>query len=246
SLDLVSFEFGLDSRIGSFAVSGRMDGDSTVVMTMNAGAGPTESRMHVDNGLLLDAALSLRMAASGALREGNEFTTHVFDPSSMSERDVVVRVGPRETIIVPDSARLEGGRWIPTVLDTVPVYRVEQQFGGVPIANYIDEDGQIVRAESPLGFTIERTYYELARQEWQAGRSAELALGYGALIEGTAIAANADLSDVVARPSLNVRLGGVELEGFDLEGGRQSLRGDTLMITREQSFSASYALPYTG
>src|SRR5690606_18970243 len=135
SLDLVSFEFGLDSRIGSFAVSGRMDGDSTVVMTMNAGAGPTESRMHVDNGLLLDAALSLRMAASGALREGNEFTTRVFDPSSMSERDVVVRVGPRETIIVPDSARLEGGRWIPTVLDTVPVYRVEQQFGGVTIAN---------------------------------------------------------------------------------------------------------------
>src|SRR5690606_19348377 len=57
---------------------------------------------------------------------------------------------------------------------------------------------------------------------------------------------NADLSDVVARPSLNVRLGGVELEGFDLEGGRQSLRGDTLVITREQSFSASYALPYAG
>ncbi|HEX6132956.1 MAG TPA: transglutaminase-like domain-containing protein [Longimicrobiales bacterium] len=246
ALELVGFEFGLTSRIGAFSVAGRAEGDSAVAVTMNAGGGPQESRIEVSDGLLLDAALSLRMAASGALREGNELTVRVFDPSSMSERDVVVRVGARETIVVPDSARLENGRWVATVLDTVPVFRVEQRFGGVSIANYIDEDGQIVRAESPLGFTIERTYYELARQEWQSGRSAELALGYGALIEGTAISANVDVADVAARPSLSVRLGGVDLEGFDLEGGRQALRGDTLVITRETVLDAGYVLPYAG
>jgi transglutaminase-like putative cysteine protease len=42
-----------------------------------------------------------------------------------------------------------------------------------------------------------------------------------------------------------VRLLDVELEGFDLEGGRQSLRGDTLIVMREQgSVRASYSLPY--
>src|SRR5690606_31639436 len=102
----------------------------------------------VSNGLLLDAALTLRMAASGALREGNEFTARVFDPSSMSERDVVVSVGERSTIVVSDSARMENGRWVATVMDTVPVWRVEQKFGGVGITNFVDEDGQIVRAES--------------------------------------------------------------------------------------------------
>ena len=36
-----------------------------------------------------------------------------------------------------------------------------------------------------------------------------------------------------------------DLAGFDLEGGRQQLRGDTLIITRETlSRPAGYALPY--
>jgi hypothetical protein len=246
SLELLGFAFGLDSQIGSFEVSGRAEGDSALSVIMDAGSGPQESRMAVSEGLLLDAALSLRMAASGALREGNEFTARIFDPSSMSERDVVVSVGPRETIIVADSARLENGRWIATLMDTVPVFRVEQRFGGVSISNWIDEDGQIVRAESPLGFTIERTYYELARQEWQSGRASELAQGYGALIEGTAISANVDVSAVGSRGRLSVRLGGVDLEGFDLEGGRQTLRGDTLVIVREDAVAAGYTLPWTG
>ena len=44
--------------------------------------------MGVSSGLLLDAALSLRMAASGALREGNTFTARIFDPSSTSRSDI--------------------------------------------------------------------------------------------------------------------------------------------------------------
>jgi transglutaminase-like putative cysteine protease len=246
SLELRAFRFSLDSRIGRFLVSGRAENDSSVTITMDAGAGEQESRFPASEGLLLDAALTLRMAASGALRAGNEFTARIFDPSSMSERDVVITVGEESTIIVPDSARLENGRWVANVLDTVPVWRVDQKFGGVAVTNWVDEDGQIVRAESPLGFTIERTYYELARQAWQGGRSAELAAGYGALIEGTAISSNVDVSRVDAQPQLRVRLGGVELEGFDLEGGRQALRGDTLVVTMERAMPAPYALPYRG
>jgi hypothetical protein len=246
SLELRGFDFVLDSRIGAFHVSARAEGDSALAVTMDAGSGPQQSRMTVGAGLLLDAALSLRMAASGALREGNEFTARIFDPSSMSERDVVVSVGPRETMVVTDSARLENGRWVANLLDTVPVFRVDQRFGGVSISNWIDEDGQIVRAESPLGFTIERMYYELARQEWQGDRSAELALGYGALIEGTAISANVDVTRIAQQPRLRVRLGGVDLEGFDLEGGRQRLRGDTLVVTKETLAETWYELPYRG
>jgi hypothetical protein len=245
SLELLGFNFVLESEIGEFEVVARAEGDSAVNVTMDAGSGPQQSRMAVSEGLLLDAALSLRMAASGALREGNEFTARIFDPSSMSERDVMISVGPRESIVVTDSARLENGRWVVSLLDTVPAFRVEQRFGGVSISNWIDEDGQIVRAESPLGFTIERMYYELARQEWQGSNASLLAQGYGALIEGTAISADVDVTRLDVQGQLSVRLGGVDLEGFDLDGGRQTLRGDTLMVTREAvAPDVSYALPY--
>jgi hypothetical protein len=77
-------------------------------------------------------------------------------------------------------------------------------------------------------------------------RPAELAAGYGALIEGTAISANVNVSRIDARPRLAVRLGGVELEGFDLDGGRQALHGDTLVITRETLSGRPLQLPYGG
>jgi hypothetical protein len=247
-LELHTFGFALDSDIGRFEVRGEADGDSVVSVVIDAGGGPQHSRMRVTDGLVLDAALMLRMAASGALQEGNQFTTRVFDPSSVSERDVMIHVVGRELMIVSDSAAYVDGRWVATVMDTVPVWRVDQRFGGVVISNWVDEDGQIARAESPLGFTIERMYYELAQQEWRGARfSPALAAGYGALIEGTAISSNVNLSDVESRPQLAVRLGGVDLEGYDLDGGRQSLRGDTLVITREaESRTAAYTLPYRG
>src|SRR5690606_32940489 len=52
--------------------------------------------------------------------------------------------------------------------------------------------------------------------------------------------------NIEAAPSLRVRLRGVELEGFDLAGGRQQLNGDTLTITREDesALRASYRLPW--
>ncbi|NIY08451.1 MAG: hypothetical protein GWN02_09260 [Gemmatimonadetes bacterium] len=54
-----------------------------------------------------------------------------------------------------------------------------------------------------------------------------------------------DLTGAAGRVTrLVVRLRNVELEGFDLEGGRQSLRGDTLLVRREDRVRAEYTLPY--
>src|ERR687892_175191 len=85
-LDIRTFRFQLESEIGSFAVRGTVEADSTVALVMDAGGGPQESRMKASEQLLLDASLLLRMAASGELRVGNEFAARVFDPSSMAER----------------------------------------------------------------------------------------------------------------------------------------------------------------
>jgi transglutaminase-like putative cysteine protease len=115
--------------------------------------------------------------------------------------------------------------------------------------SWLDPDGRMVRAASPLGFTLERTAYELAQSEWdRARRDPGLASGYGAIIEGTAIASNANLRHVEEVDQLVVRLLGVELGGFDLAGGRQTLRGDTLTVEREvlAGRSAGYRLPYQG
>jgi len=249
-LQMRGFAFRLASKIGDFAAQGTVQPDSTLVIRVQAG-GTEQSSTIPANGVLLEGAVTLRMAAAGRLRVGEELTVRTFDPSAMAVRASLIRVTATDTLILPDSARVaSGNRWEAAVWDTIPVWRIEQTVGGIAMASWVDEDGMMVRAESPLGFEIERTTFELARQEWlaastDAGRSA----GFGALIETTAIASNADLSDIAARDRLTVRLIGVDLTGFDLAGGRQSMRGDTLTVAREDfdAFrNAGYTLPYRG
>ena len=247
ALTLRGFRFQLDSDIGRFDVSGEVR-DSALELDLVAGGERQHSTLALEPDLLLGGMVPLRLAAGGALQVGESHTWSVFDPSAMASRAVTLRVTGRETLVVPDSARLGAdGTWQANVLDTVPVWRLEQSFGGVRVVSYVDEDGLMVREESPLGYTVERTYHQLAFQAWNAVRGASAPPpGYGAIIEGTAIASNADLSDLAVRERLAVRLRGVELAGFDLEGGRQQLRGDTLLITRNRPRAAGYALPYAG
>ena len=257
SLQLLDFDFRLDSEVGRFHVTGEAMPDSTLRLTMEAGGqgGSQSSTIALSPSTTLPVALPLRMAAAGRLEEGKEYTASVFDPSAMSDRGVTVRVSGRAMIQVVDSVEdrslLTGGEtsWIPARYDTIPTWVVEESYGGVSVTSWLDQDGRLVKAESPMGFTLHRMPYELASQRWQRERARPRTTGYGAVIESTAIAANADLARFGSGPgTLAVRLGNVELEGFDLDGGRQQLRGDTLLIRREPAsrMTASYALPYRG
>jgi len=55
-----------------------------------------------------------------------------------------------------------------------------------------------------------------------------------------------DRADVTVHDELRFRLTGVELDGFQLDGGRQELRGDTLIIRREnwRELDPGFSLPY--
>ncbi|NJD09361.1 MAG: transglutaminase domain-containing protein, partial [Gemmatimonadetes bacterium] len=247
ALGLRRFEFELNSEAGEFGVRGQVR-DSVLELVLASGGEERQERIPLTPDLLLGATLPMRLAAAGALEVGQEHSWNVFDPGTLASRRVSARVTGRDTMIVSDSARqAPDGRWVVTVWDTVPVWRLEQSFGGVRVVSYVDEDGQMVREESPLGYVIERMTYELAREAWdQARRAPAEAEGYGSIIEGTALASNVDLSDLAQREQLVVRLRGVDLTGFDLEGGRQSLRGDTLVVTREVPSPAGYRLPYAG
>ena len=66
------------------------------------------------------------------------------------------------------------------------------------------------------------------------------------VILNTAIRSNVDLKDVETHQELRFRLSGVDLSGFDLDGGRQTLRGDTLIVRRENwnALNPGYELPY--
>jgi len=249
ALELKRFRFALQSAVGRYEVTGYATPDSLLELEIGAGGAPERSRVRLDPDLTLDALFATRMAAAGQLQVGREVVGRLFDPAVMDVRETVVRVVGHDTILVPDSVTWDAGaeRFVPARYDTVPAWRLEQRVGGLVVTSWVDEDGRLVRAESPLGLTLERTEFALARQDWRAaGADPALAAGYGAIIEATAIASDVALDSVEALDRLRVRLRGVGLEGLDLAGGRQTLVGDTLIVERETVLEAGYALPYRG
>ena len=245
ALAVRAFSFSLDSEIGRFTADGESGADGTLTLRVGDAQGARRHELGAD--VLLPAALTLRLAAAGRLEVGAEVEALVFDPSILETRTVRLSVTARDTVLVPDSViPAPGGGWSVQTYDTVPAWTIEQEFAGIRVRSRVDADGRLVSAESPLGFGMERTAFELARSAWEDA-SAEPAggSGYGSIIEGTAIATGV-IADARAREALTVRLLGVELDGFDLSGGRQALSGDTLRVRREVlPESVEWRLPWT-
>ena len=249
TLTMETFDFSLDSEVGRFQASGEVRPDSVLEVEIRS-QGTTESlEFQLDAPPVFAAVVPIRVAMGGELEVGEEIRLPVFDPSTLSTRTVEVRVLAHDTMTVPDSTTRdpESGRFVASRTDTIPVWKIAESFGGVSVESWIDEDGRIVQASSPMGFSMERTEYELARQAQEDARSAGLSSPVDDdVILSTAIQSNVELDDVEAREELRFVLSGVELDGFDLEGGRQSLRGDTLVVRRESlaELDPGYDLPY--
>jgi len=248
ALVMESFSFSLDSEVGRFQANGTLGADSTLHVEISTAGDLQEVSYKLAEPPIFSSVVPIRVAMAGELEVGNSLRLPVFDPSSMSTRAVEIRITEHDTLVVADSVLLdpETGRWSAAAFDTIPAWKMSEIHGGVSVDTWVDEDGRVISASSPLGFTMERTEYELARQAQEdAAGNSTLAIDEDVIL-ATAIASNVDFVDVTEHDELRFRLTGVELEGFQLDGGRQELRGDTLIIRRENwgNLSPGYSLPY--
>lgn len=251
TLRMTDFDFSLQSEAGAYRASGRVEGDSLLRVRVDPGAGSAEDlTFRMEEAPLFAAALPIRIAKGGELRVGRSLRFSVFDPSTVSTRGVEVDVIEEDVLFLPDSVHLDlaTGRWSTVTYDTVPVWRLRERYGGISVESWIDGDGRVVRSTSPVGFSIERTSFELAQQARDDVREV-VGLGRdleGDLILSTAIASNVDLGRGTDHGELRFVLSGVDLDGFELDGGRQELRGDTLLVRRERlaDLRPGYTLPY--
>lgn len=246
ALVMRQFEFTLDSDVGQYQASGVVEGDTLLHVTLTSADGEETLTQRLEQPPVFAAMVPIRVAVGEGLAVGSQVRVPVFDPSSLSMRNVDVEVLAHDTLVMADSAAIDAdGTWVPARYDSIPSWKVSETFGGVTVESWIDEDGRVLRAESPLGFSMAKTEYELARQALEDGRrngTSEV----GDVILSTAIQSDADLSDIEERREIRYVLSGVDLSGFDLNGGRQELRGDTLIVrtTPWDEVDAGYDLPY--
>jgi len=250
TLRLRSFDATLRGEDVRFGVAGRVVGDSLLYMEIQSAESTQEYEVRLTDPVVLPALLPLNLAFGGDLAVGNTYAVRLFDPLQLAERDVDITVLAESTFVVPDSAELLGEEpiWVAARWDTVHAWQVRQEMGGFQVEAWIDDLGQIVQAKTPMGFTMERTAYEIAFENFVRREPTPESFSLASdLIRQTAIASNVSLA-VEELSELIVRLEGVDVTAFDLSGGRQELRGDTLVIRREseEHLESNYFIPASG
>ncbi len=247
SLVMESFSFTLDSEVGRFAANGELTPDTTLQVQIVSAGSEQNLSFRLPQPPVMSNVVPIRVAMGEGLNVGETVRLPVFDPTSLSTRTVEVDILEHDTLFVTDSAALgPDGRWASARVDSVPAWKIAEVFGGVRVESWVDEDGRILRAESGLGFSMEKTEYEMVRQATEDSRLASSSPIDDDVILSTAVQSNVDFADVEIHDEIRFRLTGVDLEGFQLDGGRQTLRGDTLIIRREnwEALDPDYRLPY--
>jgi hypothetical protein len=249
TLQMKEFAFGLESGVGTFSADGTVEGDSILRVRIESGGSPEDLTFRLPEAPLFAAALPIRIAKGGLLEVGRTHRFSVFDPSTVSTRTVEVEILEEDNLLLPDSAIVDPstGRWVAADYSQVPAWKIRESYGGIAVESWVDQDGRVIRSSSPMGFSMEKTAFELADQAQRDGREVAARGDFsGDLILSTAIASNVHLDDLEATDELRFVLSGVDLAGFDLDGGRQELRGDTLVVRRENwdGLDPGYTLPY--
>lgn len=163
TLALRRFTVESTGPLGRFSASGRAVGDTVLLVRVEREGSAYSLRIPVDGPVLPSYALAMRLVAGGALRTGDRVRLPVFDPTTLSTRQALVRVLEGSRRSFPDSATVDdAGGWVEARRDTVQAWLVEQEAAGLRLRTWIDEDGRLVEAEIGGGLRLERTAFELA------------------------------------------------------------------------------------
>ena len=249
ALRVTSFSLDMDADLTPIKAQGRVLGDSLLLLTVKGVPGqPADTqRIRLSGPILLPTLVPLAIALGERPKVGKSYTLPIFDPSSMASKDTRIAVQAESVFVLQDSSVIDAtGRWHGALPDTIRAWRLASQGTGAGgFSGWVDEQGRVVLATQLLGLTLERRPYEVAFENWKmdvAKRGGQVSPGQD-IYESTAISANKVLKQNLSE--LKLRLTGVDLDGFDVKGYRQHLKGDTLTITREApgALKGAYELP---
>ena len=213
-LGLKSFTFDLQSGLVETSITGRVEGSVLELDLVTAGMKSTQS---ID----LDTIPTLPMSLSALLREkslekGQTFSLPVLDPATLSLREMVVEVKGEEFLEIHGKV--------------FPVYHLTTGFAGIDVDLWVDAGGRVLKENTPLGWELIReSRADALTQGWKSGVRIDMVRATSVTAEGEPIPE----PQVVRFLGVELPLAsmeGLDIEGFDLVGGRQEVRHGRLPI----------------
>jgi len=212
-LTLSSFDFNLNSGRFDFAAAGKLTPGNILKIEINLSGSPQKMEIklehpaHLTGGILNAAALEFKQTGK------KQFTVYIFDPATMSQEPVIVKV-------IGDEEMIHMGHVTKTTKLTI-------HFKGAEQAAWMDENEEIIKETGLLGLTLVKT----SKKDALSGVSGTPAED---ITQIASVPANMKIKTPRRASYLKIRLGGINTDTLYLNGGRQVLDKNMLTITREK------------
>lgn len=233
ALHLRHFDIDVQSDSAPFHAEGRVVGDSLVAYALSTSpdAAADSQHLRIDGPILLPTLVPLVVALGEDPKVGASYVLPVFDVRGKGAQDARVSVSAETTFVVNDSSVLDSttGRWRGLQPDTLRAWRLRAP-DEADTGAWIDDQGRVVET-TRMGLQLVRRPYAVAYENWRMATADDSGGAPESEIQQSTMLA-AHVQAGLPLVHLQVRLRDLDLAPFALNGGDQTLRGDTLTIQR--------------
>jgi len=203
---LASFSCRFSSDVNMHA-TGKVEGRNLFI-TMKIGDLTSTKKIHLTEHPYMNLSIVPNILRNG-LTSGKTITIPVINPIDMSQEHIKVEVLGEDTLMSMGKRR--------------HAYKLRGSFKGIETLMWLTNNGEVLREDSPMGFSLVKEAKESAMQ------LAELSLD---VIAQVSVPFNLSLTPDKTE-YLKLRLSGVDAKKLEVDGGRQRLHGDILEIQKE-------------
>ena len=222
---LKSFMLKVDSGVVNFRVSGKVEGRR---MQIEVGEGKRKKShtISLSGPPVIGSGIS-QFFRGRPLEIGESFKFFMFDPSTMAQKVVVVKVAAKEPLVI-NRIRYN-------------TFRLETEMWGQDLVFWLNEKGEVLKEKGFMGLTLVRSNAATAPRNLEGGKVYDF-------YEMASIDVKQKLIDADRLTSLKLKVEGLKDIHFDtdvLNQGKQRFRDGILEITQEKRpLKATYNLPF--
>jgi hypothetical protein len=202
---LSSFEFTLKSDM-TMDIKGKVEGKNLYV-SIDTGGLKTRKTIFLKEPPCLSLSVVPDILRKG-LEPGSKTDISVIDPATLSQEYMGIEVVGKDSIMYMGKRQ--------------DAYKVRGVFKGVETLLWLTDKGEVLKEENPMGFSLVK---ETKEDAIQPGKPSIDLIAQVAVPLNIKLPSNTDY--------LRIKISGVNLKGLELDGGRQTLRGNILEIKKE-------------
>jgi len=209
--DLISFEFSFTSPFYRMRADGTVNGE-TVTFELDTGNNVVRDQVVLEGPPRLSTSRRSYLLSQD-IGEGEKLKIPWFDPFSLTGKESVIEYKGKEKVLINDRV--------------YNLHRFTENFGGARLNSWLDDDGLVIKEESPAGFVF------IKEPEFKAKSMVTSEEGRSDLLASVAVEVTGEMFDLATKTDARYRIELPEEIEFALDSGRQSFDDQILRVVKE-------------